>query len=95
MDKFNHHLKEYSNSQPDITVATQENMRNPSILSDTKHLQEVHIPKYAKNIINGLLRSYGISNKSELFEQRKNEQYGSRINDTNQRPVYGTGREPS
>ena len=95
VDKFNHHLKEYSNTQPDITVATQENMRNRSLLSDIKHLQEVHIPKYAKNIINGLLRSYGISDKSELFDQSKNEQYGSRILHTDRMPVYGTEREPT
>ena len=87
VDKFNHHLKQYCKTQPDITVATQENLRNLSFLSDTKHLQEVHIPKYAKNIINGLLRSYGISDKTELFDPSKNIHYGSRVQHSNRMPV--------
>ena len=34
---------------------------------DTKHLSESKVPIYAKNIINALLKAYGIKEKRELF----------------------------
>ena len=37
------------------------------MLHDRKHLLESKVPIYAKNLINAMLKSYGISDKRELF----------------------------
>ena len=64
--KLNSALGQYASSQSDVTIATQSNITT-TMLHDDKHLHSTKVPLYAKNIINGLLKAYGIQSKSELF----------------------------
>ena len=49
--KFNFKLGEYGKTQPDITIASQNNITDMSMFYDAKHLLESKVPIYAKNII--------------------------------------------
>ena len=64
--KFNTVLQDFA-AQPDITIASQHNISDVSMLHDRKHLLESTVPIYAKNIINAMLKAFGISDKRELF----------------------------
>ncbi len=64
--KFNAVLSTFTNSQEDITVALQR-ITDMSMFYDNKHLYPIKVGVYAKNIINALLKAYGIQDKSELF----------------------------
>ncbi len=66
--KFNGLLNKLATSHGDITIATQRNFTEIMFV-DNKHLHSSKVPIYAKNIINALLRSYGIKEKKELFPQ--------------------------
>ena len=65
--KFNAGLNEFASSLDDITIASQTNMSDTTMLHDVKHLREDKVPLYAKNIIRAMLTAYGIREKSELF----------------------------
>ena len=65
--KFNAGLTEYARGHHDITIASQQNITDMSMLYDAKHLLESKVPIYAKNIIIALLEAYGIRDKRELF----------------------------
>ena len=65
--KLNQLLRRFETSNADITVAYQDNISDMNMFYDAKHLHESKVPVYAKNIIKGLLRGYGISDKKELF----------------------------
>ena len=65
--KFNTALNEFGSTQPDITIASQQNMYDSSMFYDTKHLRESKVPLYAKNIIRAMLKAYRITDKKELF----------------------------
>ncbi len=65
--KFNAGLGEYAKGHHDITIASQQNITDMSMLYDAKHLLESKVPIYAKNIIIALLEAYGIRDKRELF----------------------------
>ena len=67
VEKFNYYLERYAKLQQDITVASQADLTDISVLSDAKHLLPDKVPRYAKNIIKALLTSYGIESKQELF----------------------------
>ena len=66
-------------SNADITVAYQDNISDMNMFYDAKHLHESKVPVYAKNIINKLLRGYGIIDKKEMFvpstEDHRNEEF--------------------
>ena len=51
VEKFNFHLEKFANLQQDITVASQADLNDVSVLSDSKHLLPDKVPRYAKNII--------------------------------------------
>ena len=61
-------LKNYAEINADITFVHQVGI-DQGMLSDNKHLESSKVPVYAKNIMNGLLKVYGISSKNELFNQ--------------------------
>ena len=63
---LNRLLKNFAEMNADITFAHQLGI-DQGTLSDNKHLDPSKVPVYAKNIMNGLLKVYGISCKSELF----------------------------
>ena len=79
--RFNTGLQNLKNNQPDITVASQQNMVDPAFYRDAKHLHESKVPIYAKNIIIAMLKAYGIRDKRELFvvsQQSNNTQHQPR-----------------
>ena len=64
--KFNLGLRNFD-TYPDVTIASQQSIKDMSMLYDTKHLLESKVPIYAKNIIIAMLKAYGIKDKRELF----------------------------
>ncbi len=85
VSRFNGLLGDFASSQADITVATQRTFTDMSMFFDDKHLHSSKVPVYAKNIINALLKAYGIQSKSELFLSPNGNQ---RVR-TDASPTYG------
>ena len=69
--KFNALLKNYVDNHSDITIATHHNLRDESysMFYDNKHIKEIKVPKFSKNLIRALLKSYKIKDKRELYPE--------------------------
>ena len=84
--ELNTKLVELAASHSDVTFVHQKHI-DMTMLTDAKHLHSSKVPIYAKNIINGLLKAYGIREKSELFTLGNEKR--SSVDNIN-RPHYNT-----
>ena len=68
---FNELLRSYAANHTDITIALHHNLRDESysMFYDNKHIKEIKVPKFAKNIIRAMLKSYKITDKRELYPE--------------------------
>ena len=65
--EFNRRLGDYAKTRHNTTIASQQNIKDMSMFYDNKHLTNRRSRYTQKNIINALLKAYGIKEKSELF----------------------------